>query len=142
MTINHPIQPKEENSEEIIWCDACLQDDRRVVAKVYCQDCEKNLCGNCDMIHQFPGYEKHVRTRPKPKDSDNNRTEKCPIHQKSKLSRYCKNCQKLICSECVFDHSNHETIAFDQSMDFYKELINEQKKLTQNHFKKINEKVK
>ncbi|KAJ6230446.1 pep-cterm sorting domain-containing protein [Anaeramoeba flamelloides] len=68
------------------------------------------------------------------------RINNCPIHQNNKLSRYCKNCQKLICNECVFDHTNHETIAFDQPMDFYKELINEQKKCTQNHFEKINEK--
>ncbi|KAJ6235353.1 hypothetical protein M0813_28634 [Anaeramoeba flamelloides] len=74
------------------------------------------------------------------KNSENNRTEKCPIHQNNKLSRYCKNCKKLICNECSFDHANHETIAFDQSMDFYKELINEQKKCTQNHFERINEK--
>ncbi|KAJ3429859.1 tripartite motif-containing protein [Anaeramoeba flamelloides] len=64
----------------------------------------------------------------------------CPIHQNNKPSRYCKNCQKLICDKCSFDHTNHETIAFDQPMDFYKELINEQKKCTQNHFEKINEK--
>ncbi|KAJ3426488.1 pep-cterm sorting domain-containing protein [Anaeramoeba flamelloides] len=71
---------------------------------------------------------------------DNNGTEKCPIHQNNKLSRYCKNCQKLICNECSFDHTNHETIAFDQPMDFYKELINEQKKCIKNHFERINEK--
>ncbi|KAJ6250163.1 tripartite motif-containing protein [Anaeramoeba flamelloides] len=112
MTINHPIQAKDENSEEeeIIWCDVCLQDDRKLEAISYCQD-----------------Y------------SDNNRTENCPIHQNLTLSRYCKNCQKLICEKCSLDHTNHETISFDQPMDFYQELINEQKKCTQNHFEKINE---
>ncbi|KAJ6245818.1 hypothetical protein M0813_20238 [Anaeramoeba flamelloides] len=67
MTTNRPIQPKVENSEvEIIWCDACLKDDQRVEAIVYCHDCEKNLCEQCEMIHQFPGYKNHRRTRPKP----------------------------------------------------------------------------
>ncbi|KAJ3430735.1 hypothetical protein M0812_02407 [Anaeramoeba flamelloides] len=138
MTTNHPIQPQEENSEvEIIWCDACLKVDQRVEAIVYCHDCEKNLCEQCEMIHQFPGYRNHRRTRAEP---DNNGTEKCPIHQNNKLSRYCKNCKKVICDKCSFDHTNHETIAFDQPMDFYKELINEQKKCTKNHFERINEK--
>ncbi|KAJ6244687.1 hypothetical protein M0813_21030 [Anaeramoeba flamelloides] len=139
MTTNHTIQAKEENLEvEIIWCDVCLEDDQKVEAIVYCHDCEENQCEECDSMHQMKKFRKHRRTDPKPKDL--NSTEKCPIHQKSKLSRYCKNCQKLICSECSFEHTNHETVAFDQSMDFYKELINEQKQCTQNHFKKINEK--
>ncbi|KAJ3435707.1 tripartite motif-containing protein [Anaeramoeba flamelloides] len=138
MKTNHPIQPKEKNSEvEIIWCDACLEDDRKVQAIVYCHDCEENLCEGCDSIHQIGKFRKHRRTDPKP---NKNRTEKCPIHQNNKLSRYCKNCKKLICNECSFDHTNHETIAFDQPMDFYKELINEQKKCTKNHFERINEK--
>ncbi|KAJ6255087.1 pep-cterm sorting domain-containing protein [Anaeramoeba flamelloides] len=141
MTINYPIQSKIENSggetEETIWCDVCLEDNKKIEATVYCQDCEKNQCANCDIIHKIRRFSKHVRTDPKP---NKNRTEKCPIHQNNKLSRYCKNCKKLICNECNFDHTNHETIAFDQPMDFYKELINEQKKFTQNHFERINEK--
>ncbi|KAJ6240031.1 tripartite motif-containing protein [Anaeramoeba flamelloides] len=143
MTINFPIQSKIGNSggetKETIWCDVCLEDNKKVAATVYCQDCEENQCENCDIIHKIRRYSKHVRTYLK-QNSDNNRTEKCPIHQNNKLSRYCKNCQKLICSECVFDHTYHQTITFDQPMDFYKKLINEQKKFTQNHFERINEK--
>ncbi|KAJ6244944.1 hypothetical protein M0813_20778 [Anaeramoeba flamelloides] len=138
MTTNRPIQTKVENSEvEIIWCDACLEDDQKVKAIVYCHDCEENQCEECDSMHQTKKFRKHRRSDPKP---NNNGTEKCPIHQNNKLSRYCKNCQKVICDKCVFDHTNHETIAFDQPMDFYKELINEQKKCTKNHFERINEK--
>ncbi|KAJ3446847.1 pep-cterm sorting domain-containing protein [Anaeramoeba flamelloides] len=139
MTSYFPIQQKEEEKEEeeIIWCDNCHEDNRIVTAKVYCHDCEKNLCENCDMIHQFPGYKSHIRdTKP---NLDLNSTGKCPIHQYNKLSRYCKNCKKLICSECVFEHTNHETISFDQPMNFYEELIKEQKKCTRNHFERINE---
>ncbi|KAJ6250159.1 hypothetical protein M0813_16214 [Anaeramoeba flamelloides] len=44
MTINHPIQAKDENSEEeeIIWCDVFLQDDRMLEAISYCQDFKEN----------------------------------------------------------------------------------------------------
>ncbi|KAJ6254378.1 hypothetical protein M0813_01214 [Anaeramoeba flamelloides] len=139
MTTNHPIQQKiEKSEEEIIWCDVCLQDDRKVEAIVYCDDCKENQCKECDSMHQMTKFRKHRRTYPKIKDL--NSTENCPSHQNSKLSRYCKNCQKLICSECLLDHTNHETISFDQPMDFYKELIDEQKQCTQNHFEGINEK--
>ncbi|KAJ6226983.1 hypothetical protein M0813_10521 [Anaeramoeba flamelloides] len=138
MTTKLPIQPKAQNSkEEIIWCDACLEDDRKVEAIVYCHDCEENQCEECDSMHQMRKFRKHRRTDPKPKNL--NTTEKCPIHQNNKLSRYCTNCQQLICSECSFEHTNHEAISFDRSMDFYKELINEQKQCTQNHFERINE---
>ncbi|KAJ6236995.1 hypothetical protein M0813_03402 [Anaeramoeba flamelloides] len=136
MTTNLPIQLTTEEEKETIWCDTCLQEDnKKVSATVYCHDCKQNLCEQCDFIHKVSGYRKHKRDLIK----DDNSSEKCPIHQNSKLSRYCKNCQKLICSECVFEHSNHEIISFDQSMDFYKELINEQKQCIQNHFERINE---
>ncbi|KAJ3425985.1 pep-cterm sorting domain-containing protein [Anaeramoeba flamelloides] len=150
MTLNFPIQPKNKK-EKTIWCDVCLKEDnKKVEAKVYCQNCEENQCENCNLVHKSRRFRNHVRTDLKqakttddqdqdPADSNDNFTEKCPIHQKSKLSRYCKNCQKLICDECGFEHINHETISFDQSMDFYQELIKEQKQCTQNHFERINE---
>ncbi|KAJ6236994.1 hypothetical protein M0813_03401 [Anaeramoeba flamelloides] len=140
MNTSFPIQQKIENSvqtEEIIWCDVCLEDNKKVAAIVYCQDCGENQCEQCDSIHLNRRFSKHVRTD---LHQNNNRIEKCPSHQNNKLSRYCKNCQKLICSECIFDHSNHETLSFDQPMDFYIELINEQKQCIQNHFNRINEK--
>ncbi|KAJ6229844.1 hypothetical protein M0813_07432 [Anaeramoeba flamelloides] len=140
MTTYFPIQATKENQKEeaIIWCDCCLnEENKKVVAKVYCQDCDENQCEECDSMHKNKKFKSHVRTDPQ---TNNSSSEKCPIHQNSKLTRYCKNCQKLICDKCVFEHSNHETISFNQSMDFYKELIKEQKKSTQNHCKRINEK--
>ncbi|KAJ6254985.1 bonus [Anaeramoeba flamelloides] len=144
MSTSFPVQPEKEKEEETIWCDNCLQEeDRKVQAIVYCHDCGKNLCEECDLIHKVSGFKKHLRTDPKLKekivdpnsdDSEDNLTENCLIHQNNKLSRYCNNCQKLICSECSFDHSNHETISFDQSMDFYQELMKEQKKMHSKSF--------
>ncbi|KAJ6255178.1 hypothetical protein M0813_11659 [Anaeramoeba flamelloides] len=70
MNTNYPIQSKIENSggetEETIWCDVCLEDDQKIEATVYCQDCEKNQCENCDLIHKIRRYSKHVRTDPQP----------------------------------------------------------------------------
>ncbi|KAJ3447673.1 bonus isoform c-related [Anaeramoeba flamelloides] len=132
MTTNIPIEAKEET----IWCDCCLnEDNQKVVAIVYCQDCDENQCEECDSIHKTKKFRKHVR---KDLEQNNNSADKCLIHQNSKLTRYCKNCQNLICNECSFGHTNHETIPFDQSIDFYKELIKEQKQCTKNHFQRIN----
>ncbi|KAJ6227554.1 hypothetical protein M0813_09793 [Anaeramoeba flamelloides] len=116
-------------------CEVC----EKQKAHFYCTVCKVHYCQNCEsQVHTSFLKKKHQEfTLQEPY---NPQEKKCPIHQNKKLSRYCKNCQKLICSKCVFDHTNHETIAFDQPMDFYQELINEQKKCTKNHFKKINEK--
>ncbi|KAJ3443122.1 pep-cterm sorting domain-containing protein [Anaeramoeba flamelloides] len=66
MTINFPIQSKIGNSggetKETIWCDVCLEDNKKVAATVYCQDCEENQCENCDIIHKRRRFSKHVRT--------------------------------------------------------------------------------
>ncbi|KAJ6254990.1 hypothetical protein M0813_11775 [Anaeramoeba flamelloides] len=145
MTSYFPIERKEkENKEEeetvTVWCDVCLTDNKKVAAIIYCHDCKENQCEECDLMHKSRKFKDHSRTDLKQKESRTIvRTNKCPIHQNTKLSRYCKNCQKLICDKCSFEHSNHETISFDQPMDFYKELINEQKIYTQNHFERINE---
>ncbi|KAJ3447649.1 tripartite motif-containing protein [Anaeramoeba flamelloides] len=139
MTTYHPIESKEEKNskDEIIWCDYCFKKKNQTVAAIsYCQDCNENQCEECDSIHRSPRFSDHVRTN---LNQNNNSADKCLIHQNSKLTRYCKNCQKLICDKCVFGHSNHETISFDQPIDFYKELIREQKNCTQNHFQRINE---
>ncbi|KAJ6229769.1 tripartite motif-containing protein [Anaeramoeba flamelloides] len=139
MTTYHPIESKEEKNskEETIWCDCCLNEENKKVAAIsYCQDCNENQCEECDSIHKNKKFKNHVRTNLK---QNNYSADKCLIHQNSKLTRYCKNCQKLICDKCIFDHSNHETISFDQPIDFYKELIREQKNCTQNHFQRINE---
>ncbi|KAJ6247568.1 hypothetical protein M0813_18539 [Anaeramoeba flamelloides] len=122
-------------------CEVC----ERQKANFYCTKCEVHYCKACESeLHTSSFLKKRhkefVSKEPYVPRENNNGTEKCPIHQNNKLSRYCKNCQKLICNECSFDHTNHETIAFDQPMDFYKELINEQKKCTKNHFERINEK--
>ncbi|KAJ3429743.1 hypothetical protein M0812_25103 [Anaeramoeba flamelloides] len=116
-------------------CEVC----EKQKAHFYCTVCKVHYCQNCEsQVHTSFLKKKHQEfTFQEPYDPQENN---CPIHKNNNLSRYCKNCQKLICDKCVFDHTNHETIAFDQPMDFYKELINEQKKCTQNHFEKINEK--
>ncbi|KAJ3427994.1 hypothetical protein M0812_25625 [Anaeramoeba flamelloides] len=122
-------------NEETIWCEVCLnEENKKVPAYFYCRDCKENICRNCDSIHKRGKFKKHKRDLIKNQENEENdfqQTINCPIHQNKKLTRYCKICQKLICSECSFEHSNHETISFDQPMDFYKELISNQKKCTQ-----------
>ncbi|KAJ6248748.1 hypothetical protein M0813_17236 [Anaeramoeba flamelloides] len=67
MTTNRPIQTKVENSVvEIIWCDGCLEDDRKVEAIVYCHDCKENQCEECNTMHKIRRFLKHRRTDPKP----------------------------------------------------------------------------
>ncbi|KAJ6255177.1 hypothetical protein M0813_11658 [Anaeramoeba flamelloides] len=122
-------------------CEVC----EKQIANFYCTKCEVHYCKACESeLHTSSFLKKRhkefISKEPYVPRENKNRTEKCPIHQNNKLSRYCKNCQKVICDKCVFDHTNHETIAFDQPMDFYKELINEQNKCTKNHFERINEK--
>ncbi|KAJ3425997.1 e3 ubiquitin-protein ligase trim [Anaeramoeba flamelloides] len=154
MTSYFPIQPEEENIEKKkIWCDNCLEEDcKKVKAIVYCHDCEKNLCKNCDTIHQFSGYKNHIRDL---QQSDLNFTENCPIHQKSKLYRYsqekpnsefprlcnehknkpyqyfCLDHQHLLCVDCVI--LNHRRcnqivnfkVGYEKIQNQLKELINE-----------------
>ncbi|KAJ3446341.1 tripartite motif-containing 33-like [Anaeramoeba flamelloides] len=127
--------------EETIWCDVCLlEENKKVQAFIYCHDCDENICQNCDSIHKRGKFKKHKRDLIKKQGNEENDfepTKNCRIHKNTKLTRYCNICQKLICSECSFEHSGHETISFDQPIDFYQELINEQKKCTQGQLDNI-----
>ncbi|KAJ6255311.1 hypothetical protein M0813_11526 [Anaeramoeba flamelloides] len=138
MTTKIPIQLKIENIEEVtVWCNACLEENKKIPAIIYCQNCQENLCESCDLIHQNRRFQNHQRD---PLQKNNTKliiTENCPIHKRYKLSRYCKTCHTLICSEGIFDHTTHETIKFDESLDFFKDLIIEQKKISEKQLQNI-----
>ncbi|KAJ3426490.1 hypothetical protein M0812_27136 [Anaeramoeba flamelloides] len=124
---------------EIPKCEVC----KKKQAHLYCKSCNTHYCQNCETeVHTPFSKKKHkefIFQEPYVEKRQIASPSKCTIHQRKKLSRYCKHCQKLICRKCYSDHSNHETISFDQPNNFYKELINEQKNCTQNHFESINE---
>ncbi|KAJ6254978.1 pep-cterm sorting domain-containing protein [Anaeramoeba flamelloides] len=106
MTTFLPIQPKEENpkekEEEIIWCDASLEEDnRKVKAIVYFHDCEENQCKECDSMHQMRKFRKHVRTDPKPKKTNSEFPRLCNEHKNQPLQYFYLDHQQLLCGYCL-----------------------------------------
>mmetsp|Transcript_27906 Transcript_27906/g.27768 ORF Transcript_27906/g.27768 Transcript_27906/m.27768 type:complete len:99 (+) Transcript_27906:219-515(+) len=53
----------------------------------------------------------------------------CSIHPKEGLRYFCDTCDKLICAECIFDHSGHQFVRHEESSFVIKEVSKEIKKL-------------
>ncbi|KAJ3448606.1 hypothetical protein M0812_01088 [Anaeramoeba flamelloides] len=138
MNTNYPIQSKIENSggetEETIWCDFCLEDDQKIEATVYCQDCEKNQCENCDLIHKIRRFSKHVRTTdPKPTQEKpkSQFPRLCNQHKNKPYEFFCIDHKQLLCSDCLtLNHQNCNQIVnlkegYEKIQNELEELIKE-----------------
>ena len=94
-------------------CDHCVQSDNAVVA--FCINCCEFLCKSCEQHHRVwrktikheivaasEGKEGNIlRNLPQPPMH-------CSEHDDEVLKFYCKNCEKLVCRDCVvLQHSAH-----------------------------------
>ncbi|KAJ3441847.1 zinc finger protein constans-like [Anaeramoeba flamelloides] len=79
-------------SEEtnVILCDICFQEDNtQVPATCYCEDCEENLCKECDLIHRNKKYQRHKRNF-----LDNN--DELSIHDQKMNFQKLNNLEKIL----------------------------------------------
>ena len=108
------ISDRVENANE--QCEICGQDD----ASGFCIDCEECLCTSCKERHgKRKKTSNHnvvaVGERLSNKASMHNSSWflqqhlQCPLHQSHLLEFYCKQCERLICSNCMESerHSDH-----------------------------------
>ncbi|OWF40007.1 uncharacterized protein LOC110464376 [Mizuhopecten yessoensis] len=129
---DHPVLPKEPTAPASKWatslpvnlpfhnpglhgsrsevakaCDACLRDDQKVTAHVWCRECMEAICKTCGDAHgknkmsskhtTIP-WEDYARTSYSPVVSVN---ETCPEHDGKRLELFCLDHNSLCCSMCI-----------------------------------------
>ncbi|XP_019859673.1 PREDICTED: tripartite motif-containing protein 2-like [Amphimedon queenslandica] len=104
-------------SKEAISCDKCSVDDSSDAAVVYCCDCGQFLCDLCKKVHKRSKKEaNHELVDLGIKESFElpviKHNEKCcPRHPREELLYYCKDCEKLVCRNCLpIKHKDHDCV--------------------------------
>lgn len=85
--------------------------------KVYCPDCRIWLCDQCLNVFHDDLFIHHTTT-----DTPFITGTNCTVHRKKTTERYCYQCNKFICSECIKHsnkHNNHATLSLKE----YKRVI-------------------
>ena len=76
-----------------------------------CYDCNINLCPLCksvhDKSHSIINYD--------------NKNHKCHRHNKT-FVKYCENCKIDLCSSCIYDHTIHKVLSYEDKLIDIKEL--------------------
>ncbi|XP_060574674.1 E3 ubiquitin-protein ligase TRIM56-like, partial [Ruditapes philippinarum] len=92
-------------------CEACLREDIKVEAIVYCYDCSEKLCEDCKRHHKKSKSSSHHKLI----DISDGSVEKldlaefeylanlskCPLHGTEEVKYLCKDHDQLCCNECA-----------------------------------------
>ncbi|XP_076471696.1 uncharacterized protein LOC143301327 [Babylonia areolata] len=91
-------------------CSDCLQDKKGTTPELTCMDCDISLCNKCSAQHKCnPANANHIIVpveRPRRNSVVNSGRPAGPVcltHQGAELGMYCRNCEMLVCRECVVD---------------------------------------
>ena len=111
------ISEKVENADE--YCQNCGRTDSTGKAVAYCIECEEYLCSFCEGKHNKKkmsahhnlitiGHQLSKTNEARPFNELYQRPMPCPLHKKYVLEIYCKQCEMLICNNCMnFKHRQH-----------------------------------
>lgn len=88
-------------------CYECLRAKKSVAPDVLCLDCALSFCNRCCSKHRSTGgHAEHIIVPVV--ESRNNKTPHlgpgfCLNHKDVELTQYCRNCEELICRDCIAD---------------------------------------
>ncbi|VDI33437.1 Hypothetical predicted protein [Mytilus galloprovincialis] len=118
------------NSQVAVTCQMCKKSQK---LKWRCMDCDFTICENCKDIHsKIPSISGHkvVSFTDIPVSRMERRVEEeimknqCTKHNRKTYRFFCRNCNLLICSDCITeDHSNHNHAYISQLI--YEQILNE-----------------
>ncbi|CAG2219484.1 unnamed protein product [Mytilus edulis] len=118
------------NSQVAVTCQMCKKSQK---LKWRCMDCDLTICENCKGIHsKIPSISGHkvVSFSDIPASRMERRVEEeimknqCTKHNRKTYRFFCRNCNLLICSDCITeDHSKHNHAYISQLI--YEQILNE-----------------
>lgn len=120
-------------------CDACCAEDsdelQAVPAAVYCVDCRKKLCGQCEKWHhkaRASRLHSVVVLGARQKSEELLRLIACEHHLDKNLELFCLNCKAVLCTDCyAHQHSRHKCAKICEVSDnFMKQVKGDIKKIS------------
>ena len=111
---------QEQLSSESI-CGCC---EEKFVLEAYCEDCSSLICSGCiDSHKRFKLMRNHTIVSLKSDQSISHKLPQCSIHSNESVRFYCSSCTRLVCSECISDHKEHEWELIKDAAESEKEVI-------------------
>ena len=94
-------------------CDFCIRSDIKMKSKIFCCDCRKHFCANCEeSVHNKPVFESHVTLNINIVNPLN--VTKCAIHPNEVVSFLCRTCDINTCILCACNiHLDHDLVQVD-----------------------------
>ena len=102
-------------------CGPCSALSKISDASIYCIDCAKNLCAQCNSYHGlFKDTSEHrvvnINEKPDPKELLRMTMASCEEHPKEQIKWFCYNCTKVLCIQCyVGKHNDHKCTDVNES---------------------------
>jgi len=112
---------KSAKDSELAQCDVC-DNDRRMVAVLFCLQCEQNMCVDCERTHKkMKSTSTHHVLPVSKKDQLRHLVDKrvcCREHDDQRLELVCTNCKEAICWKCKsLTHHAHNCVEINEVAD-------------------------
>lgn len=108
------------------WCDHCIEDRKKSIYQIWCYDCQKLFCQNCQNSHnRFLSKHKTKDLVGMTRDDAITviMTDECRLHDKSK-DAFCDRCNVCLCDMCYEDHVTTSSQCPPQPLSVRKEASN------------------
>ena len=107
-------------------CEVCSSGKQvREVAKMFCVECEENMCDHCSGIHKSMKATKLHDVKPLDSKADerNASTEICELHQEE-VKFFCNDCKSAACHKCVDEkHNKHDCCDIQETITAIKRKL-------------------
>ena len=96
--------------QETTLCGSCEGTGK---VQAYCEDCNGPICSDCVESHKRINALKSHSVVPLDQSQPTVQRVVCIFHSNEPVKYYCSSCSCLMCSECLFEHKEHECCRVD-----------------------------
>jgi Zinc finger, C3HC4 type (RING finger) len=133
------LKKKRDSNRYVPTCDCCLQHNKNLddtstqrSAKVFCKQCQQNLCQTCVDAHQLmTGLRPHLLIDICSESRRNSTAIAvgCEMHGGNALDMYCFQCKTAICMTCcILVHKTHDCVDVSEVADEFRDVMTEDEK--------------
>ena len=120
-------------------CGSCDDNNK---AEAYCQDCIYPLCSECVASHKrLKPFKSHTLVSldtAKPLLPPIS----CPLHPKECFKYYCLTCSRLICADCIIEHTRHRFVLIDEAASIEMKYLRDSMSKVEDSIPSVNNPIK
>ena len=111
-------------------------------ATVYCDVCDVYMCDKCEHYHLRNMLTNKHQTVVVTQDTTRHKQQCCAKHKSKMLDIFCKDCNCMICSSCLFEHEDHKCCGLEETMEDFSGQLDHVLSQTEQSLKAIHKAIK